>query len=90
MSYSLERCYKRKGITMTNAFPKILHEPNHKPSKIRVDKSKTKLTILFCFTIMKIKSLTAPITLLLYYYLMKSLIMLNTLFYFTLFKRISD
>ena len=69
MSYSLERCYKRKGITMTNAFPKILHEPNHKPSKIRVDKSKTKLTILFCFTVMKIKSLTAPkhcITLLLF------------------------
>lgn len=66
MSYSLERCYKRKGITMTNAFPKILHEPNHKRSKIRVDKSKTKLTILFCFTVMKIKSLTAPITL--YYF----------------------
>ena len=28
----------RKGITITNAFQKILNESNHKPNKIRVDK----------------------------------------------------
>ena len=28
----------KKVITVTNAFQKILKEPNHKPNKIRVDK----------------------------------------------------
>ena len=28
----------KKGITITNAFHKILKEFNHKPNKIRVDK----------------------------------------------------
>ena len=28
----------KKGITTTNAFQKILHESNHKPNKIWVDK----------------------------------------------------
>ena len=59
----LWKILQRKDITMTNAFPKILHEPNHKPNKIGVDKSMTKLTILFYFTIMKKKCLTTPITL---------------------------
>ena len=28
---------EKKGITITNAFQKILHESNHKPNKIWVD-----------------------------------------------------
>ena len=29
----------RKGLTITNAFQKYLDKSNHKPNKIRVDKS---------------------------------------------------
>ena len=36
MGYSFES--QKKGITITNAFQKILDESNHKPNKIWVDK----------------------------------------------------
>ena len=35
MSYSFER---RKGITVTNSFQKILRESNRKPNKTRANK----------------------------------------------------
>ena len=37
MGYSFKRW---KGITITNAFQKILDESNHKPNKIWVDKGR--------------------------------------------------
>ena len=38
MGYSYESLKDKKGITITNAFQKILKESSHKPNKLWVDK----------------------------------------------------
>ena len=38
MGYSYESLKDKKGITITNAFQKILKESSHKPNKLWVEK----------------------------------------------------
>ena len=38
MDYSYESLKDKKGITITNAFQKILKESSHKPNKLWVEK----------------------------------------------------